>query len=391
MVDPPKDDYLEPDRIEHLNDLDEGEVEYDENERRPPQFSVDQGEKQLSPSDEQINDFSKPKAPAVSNTKLLLRFLENGEEIEFQQVCPKVDKGNKINKSRIRYEKYKRAKNWKEFLELGGLRMAEFKNDFDRDYCWFKDPLIQAQFKPLTHKHHPDAANFHAGVYPNSIPPHYDMANSPFFLTGRTIYKFINVTFAAFSAMDDNEQKDIKLVDDPRFKISADLKELEGIRDPIERQRMYDAVVLEVKQLLELGTFEWDYLPQGAKPLSSRLVLKVKYHADGSYDKHKARLTIRGCFQVPGRDFEETFAPTGNAETNRLMDIIAVTRGYKLWQADISNAFCRSFVDVPIFLEMPRGIEITDHARADADQARRRRALRLIRALYGLKQWQKCG
>ena len=143
----------------------------------------------------------------------------------------------------------------------------------------------------------------------------------------------------------------------------------------------------EIHQLLDLGTFEWDWLPPGAKTLSSRLVLKVKYHADGSYDKHKARLTIRGCFQVAGRDYDETFAPAANVTTGRILDAIAVLRGWKLWQADISNAFCQAMIDVPVYFDMPRGITIKDKEfETQQAESRKKRALRLVRALYGLKQ-----
>ena len=111
---------------------------------------------------------------------------------------------------------------------------------------------------------------------------------------------------------------EIKLVDDPRFAISADLKELQHIPDVTERQAMYDAIVKEIRQLVELGTFEWADLPYGSRALSSRLVLKVKYHADGTYDKHKARLTVRGCFQVAGRDYDETYSPTATPDTAKV-------------------------------------------------------------------------
>ena len=43
-----------------------------------------------------------------------------------------------------------------------------------------------------------------------------------------------------------------------------------------------------------LGTFELVDRTVDVKELSSRIVLKVKYKADGSYDKHKARLVTRG-------------------------------------------------------------------------------------------------
>ena len=46
----------------------------------------------------------------------------------------------------------------------------------------------------------------------------------------------------------------------------------------------------EIKGLLvDLGTFSLEPLPAGQRALDSRIVLKVKYRADGSFDKNKAR------------------------------------------------------------------------------------------------------
>ena len=45
----------------------------------------------------------------------------------------------------------------------------------------------------------------------------------------------------------------------------------------------------EIKGLVDLGTFSLEPLPAGQRALDSRIVLKVKYRADGSFDKNKAR------------------------------------------------------------------------------------------------------
>ena len=125
-------------------------------------------------------------------------------------------------------------------------------------------------------------------------------------------------------------------------------------------------------------------MPYGSRALSSRLVLKVKYHADGTYDKHKARLTVRGCFQVAGRDYDETYSPTAGTNSGRIMDALACLHSWRLWQADIANAFCQAFVDVPVYFDMPKGVKIFDDTGNTGGT--QRRALRLVKALYGLCQ-----
>ena len=66
-----------------------------------------------------------------------------------------------------------------------------------------------------------------------------------------------------------------------------------------------------------------------------------------------------------------------------------VLKGLKAKQADIKNAFCQADIDVDVYIDLPKGIHIFDSNPARVDSLRhsqQRRALRLRRALYGLKQ-----
>jgi hypothetical protein len=80
-------------------------------------------------------------------------------------------------------------------------------------------------------------------------------------------------------------------------------------------------------QWTEIKTMEnmrcWDMLaiekmPVGRVPIGCKWVLKLKFR-DSVYNKHRARLVALGYMQENGRDFYETFSPTCNHVSNRLI------------------------------------------------------------------------
>ena len=158
------------------------------------------------------------------------------------------------------------------------------------------------------------------------------------------------------------------------------IAELKKITDSEERRLAAIAILKEIQQLCDLGTFELvERRPGDAKPIGSRLVLKVKYKADGAYDKHKARLVALGYQQRPGFDFFGTFSPMASLTTVRMIMSYAVEHGLPVYHSDIPNAFCQSDIDVKnLLFRLPTGI--------DVDGLDEKHTLRLIKSLYGLKQ-----
>jgi len=65
----------------------------------------------------------------------------------------------------------------------------------------------------------------------------------------------------------------------------------------------------EIQALEENQTWTIEDLPTGKKPISCKWVYRIKYKSDGSIERYKARLVVRGDHQVEGFDFHETFAP----------------------------------------------------------------------------------
>ena len=63
----------------------------------------------------------------------------------------------------------------------------------------------------------------------------------------------------------------------------------------------------DITALLDNNTWEIVLLPHGKKPIDCRWVYKVKYRADGSIERLKARLVIKGYTQKTGVDYTDFF------------------------------------------------------------------------------------
>ena len=109
--------------------------------------------------------------------------------------------------------------------------------------------------------------------------------------------------------------------------VEEEIADLRKIVDPFQRKKATQAVLKELHDLCKLGTFELirndeaTDTPAGLdrKIIGSKLILKVKYNADGTYLKHKGRLVATGFQQRPGFEFWSTFSPMASLTAVRLM------------------------------------------------------------------------
>lgn len=69
----------------------------------------------------------------------------------------------------------------------------------------------------------------------------------------------------------------------------------------------------------------WDLVESqtGKHPIPLKWIFKTKFNANGSLQKHKARLVSRGFRQEQGVDLNETFSPVARIETIRLILALA--------------------------------------------------------------------
>ena len=145
-----------------------------------------------------------------------------------------------------------------------------------------------------------------------------------------------------------------------------------------------EAINKEIQSLEQNKTWRLVPLPPHKRALTSRWLMKVKHRADGSIERHKARLVVRGFQQTAGVYYEASFAPVVRLEALRAILAIVCIQDLEAHQIDVETAFLNETVKEDIYMEVPEGM---------ASAATEGRVCKLEKSLYGLKQapraWHK--
>jgi len=78
-------------------------------------------------------------------------------------------------------------------------------------------------------------------------------------------------------------------------------------------------------------------ISEGANLISCRLIFKYKKNAEGKIVKRKATLVAKGYTQKQGIDYYDTFAPTINHNSIRILTVIATKNNFNIKQIDINK------------------------------------------------------
>jgi hypothetical protein len=150
----------------------------------------------------------------------------------------------------------------------------------------------------------------------------------------------------------------------------------EAIASP-ESKQWKAAMEDEINSLKENDTFTLTPLPESRKIVGGRWVYTIKESANGS-ETYKARYVAKGYSQVKGIDYQETFAPTANLTSVRVLMQLAAQHDLTLHQMDVKTAYLNAPIDCDIYMEQPEGFEVQSKGG--------RLVYKLNKSLYGLKQ-----
>ena len=146
-----------------------------------------------------------------------------------------------------------------------------------------------------------------------------------------------------------------------------------------EKDKWKEAWEAELTSLAKNNTWVLVPLPADRSAISCHWLFRKK--EDGRY---KARLVAKGYSQMPGIDYEETFAPVAKFTTIQVLLALSCESNWELCGMDVKTAFLNSELEETVYMEVPEGVIIpTQKAIPEYQQPL---VCRLQKSIYGLKQ-----
>jgi len=139
------------------------------------------------------------------------------------------------------------------------------------------------------------------------------------------------------------------------------IEEPKSYKDAMNSKYVHDwcgAMDSEYKSLMENKTWTLVSLPKGRKALKNRWVYVIKRGSDGSIERFKARLVIKGFLQRFGIDYNEIFSPVVRMEVLRILLAIGAALDWEIEQMDVKTAFLNGYLDEEIYMEQPEGYAV---------------------------------
>ena len=150
-----------------------------------------------------------------------------------------------------------------------------------------------------------------------------------------------------------------------------------NVHEAMARKEWRQAMQDEIDVINKNDTWSLVTKPKGKNAIGVKWIFRTKYNPDGSINKHKARLVVKGYAQQAGVDYGETFAPVARMETIRLLLAISAQKSWKVYHLDVKSAFLNGILKEEVYVVQPEGF---------VKKGSEEKVYKLHKALYGLKQ-----
>jgi hypothetical protein len=124
-----------------------------------------------------------------------------------------------------------------------------------------------------------------------------------------------------------------------------------------DRQQWLNAMQEEFNSLTNYHVGRLAPLPDGSHAIGGMWRLKIKRDQYGEIIKYKAQWVAFGNHQIPGIDFDQTYASVGLSDTLQILFTLAVHNNLKMEQFAIATAFLNGCKEHDIYIQQVTGFE----------------------------------
>ncbi|CAN1255787.1 Retrovirus-related Pol polyprotein from transposon TNT 1-94, partial [Linum perenne] len=164
------------------------------------------------------------------------------------------------------------------------------------------------------------------------------------------------------------------------FMLENDPRTYEEAMKSVDSSFWKEAIQSELESIKSNHTWDLVDLPTGSKAIGCKWIFKRKLKTDGTVERFKARLVIKGFTQKPGLDYFDTYSPVTKISTIRILFALASINHMHVHQMDVKTAFLNGELNEEIYMEVPPG---------SSECIVGQKVCRLRKSLYGLKQAPK--
>ena len=131
----------------------------------------------------------------------------------------------------------------------------------------------------------------------------------------------------------------------------AEVAKPSKFQEATQHQVWVDAMKEEYSYIMTNDVWEVVSRPEDKSVVDIRWIYKIKYTADGSVEKYKARFVEKRYSHKEWVDYKVTFAPVSRYTSIKSVISLAAQMGWKIHQMDIKKMFLNEVIEEEVYIE----------------------------------------